>query len=78
MGDEWNSYRGLLDWRANPREFEVFKMIAEGYGSRQIADELKMSIKTVETHRGHIRKKLQLGSTFELVRYARDWVATEK
>lgn len=59
-------------------EFEVFKMVAEGFGTRQIADSLKISIKTVESHRGHMRKKLRLGTTFELVQYARDWAAAAK
>lgn len=55
-------------------EFEVFKMVAEGLGTRQIADGLKISVKTVESHRGHIRKKLRLAHAFELVQYARDWL----
>jgi DNA-binding NarL/FixJ family response regulator len=59
------------------RELEIFRMIGDGYGTRQIADELKLSIKTVETHREHIREKMHLGSTFDLVQRAIHWVHHE-
>ena len=59
------------------REFEIFRLIGEGYGSRQIADELNVSIKTVETHRENIREKLNLDSTFELVQHAIHWIHHE-
>jgi DNA-binding NarL/FixJ family response regulator len=59
------------------REFEIFQLIGEGYGTRQIADEIHLSIKTVETHREHIREKLNLNSTFELVQHAIHWIHAE-
>jgi len=59
------------------REFEIFQLIGEGYGTRQIADEIHVSIKTVETHREHIREKLNLNSTFELVQHAIHWIHNE-
>jgi DNA-binding NarL/FixJ family response regulator len=58
------------------RELEVFQLIAKGYGTRQIADALHVSIKTVETHREHIREKLRVETTFELVQYALAWAQT--
>jgi len=67
----------LVD-RLGSREFEVFRLIGKSYGARQIADELKISIKTVEAHRGHIRAKLNLQTTFELIQYARDWSISEQ
>lgn len=67
-----NKPSSLVD-RLGVREFEVFRLIGKGYGTRQIADELEISIKTVEAHRIHIREKLNLSNTFELVQYAREW-----
>lgn len=59
------------------REFEVFQFIGKGYGTRQIADELHLSMKTVESHREHIRKKMRLENSFELVQYAISWTQAE-
>lgn len=52
------------------REVEVLRMIALGHTNSEIADELYLSVRTVETHRAHIQQKLGLGSRSELVRYA--------
>ena len=52
------------------REVEVLRMIALGHTNSEIADELYLSVRTVETHRAHIQQKLRLGSRSELVRYA--------
>ncbi len=54
-----------------PRETEILKLIVEGYTNRQIGEELSISIRTVEGHRGNISDKLGLHSRLELVRYAR-------
>jgi two-component system response regulator NreC len=54
-----------------PRETEILKLIAEGYTNRQIGEQLTISIRTVEGHRGNITDKLGLHSRLELVRYAR-------
>ncbi len=56
------------------RELEVFQLLGRGYGTRQIAEGLHMSMKTVETHRQHIKRKLKLKNTFELVQQAIDWI----
>ncbi|MBN1932561.1 MAG: response regulator transcription factor [Desulfobacterales bacterium] len=53
-----------------PREQEIMRMLAEGLPSKEIADKLFISPKTVENHRANIMKKLSLHSTMELVRYA--------
>jgi DNA-binding NarL/FixJ family response regulator len=53
-----------------PREREVLQLMAEGKSSRQIADHLIISIKTVETHRMQIMHKLQIFSVAELTKYA--------
>jgi len=60
------------------REFEVFQLLGQGQGTRQIAKHLNISIKTVEVHRANIRKKLELTSGGELVRYAIRWNEAEK
>jgi two-component system response regulator NreC len=52
------------------REVEVLRMIALGYTNAQVADELFLSVRTVETHRAHIQQKLRLTDRSELVRYA--------
>ncbi len=52
------------------RELEVFRLIGEGRGTRQIAEKLHLSIKTVETYQAHIKDKLSLHSGRELVQHA--------
>jgi DNA-binding NarL/FixJ family response regulator len=60
------------------RELEVFRLIGEGHGTRQIAEELHLSIKTVETYQAHIKEKLSLRSSRELMQHAIQWNMTEK
>src|SRR6202167_5838791 len=52
------------------RELEVFRLIGEGSSTRQIAEKLHLSIKTVETYQAHIKKKLSLRTGRELVQHA--------
>lgn len=52
------------------REREVLRLVAEGKTNRQIADALFVSIKTIQTHRDHIMKKLHMHDRTELVKYA--------
>jgi DNA-binding NarL/FixJ family response regulator len=59
------------------REFEVFELIGQGKGSLQIARQLCLSPKTVDAHRGNIKKKLKLAKGAELVRTAVRWVESE-
>ena len=56
--------------RLSDREFEVFQLIGQGQGTREIAQGLRLSIKTIEVHRANIKKKLELKSGADLVRYA--------
>jgi len=60
------------------RELEVFRMIGEGRGTREIAEELHLSIKTVETYQAHIKEKLALRSGRELIQHAIQWKINEK
>ncbi len=52
------------------REVEVLKLIASGFSNSQIAEQLFISVRTVDAHRNHIMQKLELSSTAELVKYA--------
>ncbi|HET9735990.1 MAG TPA: response regulator transcription factor [Burkholderiales bacterium] len=56
--------------RLSDREFEVFKQLAGGASPTEIARRLKLSVKTVSTHKTRIQEKLGIASTAELVRYA--------
>ena len=59
------------------RELEVFGMIGRGRSTRQIADALHLSPKTVDSYRAHIKEKLGLANATELVRHAVQWVEEE-
>jgi DNA-binding NarL/FixJ family response regulator len=63
--------------RLSDRELEVYRLIGQGRGTRQIADELHLSMSTVETYRTHIKEKLHLSSAPELVRRAVEWVHSQ-
>ena len=60
------------------RELEVFRLIGDGCSTRQIAEKLHLSIKTVETYQAHIKDKLSLHSGRELVQHAIQASITEK
>ena len=60
------------------RELEVFRLIGEGHGTRQIAEALHLSVKTVESYQAHIKEKLSLRSARELVQHAIEWTVREK
>lgn len=55
------------------RELEVLELLGEGRTTRQIAQQLHLSISTVETHRAHLKEKLNLTSGSELIRAAVEW-----
>src|SRR5271166_5849244 len=59
------------------RELEVFRLIGEGHSTRKIADELHLSVKTVESYQAHIKDKLSLKSGRELVQRAIQWTIDE-
>lgn len=55
------------------REQKVISLLASGYSNKQMADELNISVRTVETHRRNIKTKLNIHNTPDLVRYALDF-----
>ncbi len=64
--------------RLSDRELEVFRLIGEGRGTREIAESLHLSIKTIETYRAHIKEKLSIRSAAELARAAVNWVESDR
>jgi DNA-binding NarL/FixJ family response regulator len=59
--------------RLSARELQVISLIGMGLGTREIADRLSLSVKTVETHRLTIKRKLSLDTNAQLVQYAIKW-----
>ena len=60
------------------REFEVFRLLGQGLTTREIGQQLRLSTKTVETHRLHVREKLGLKTGPALIKYAVRWAATRE
>jgi DNA-binding NarL/FixJ family response regulator len=56
------------------REFEIFQLIGQGQATKAIAEQLHVSVKTVEVHRVNIKEKLKLGTAPELIRFAVRWI----
>lgn len=63
--------------RLTDREMEVYELIGRAKGSREIAEQLHISIRTVDAHRAHLKEKLGLKDSNSLVRHAVRWVETE-
>lgn len=63
--------------RLTDREFEILQLIGQGKDSHAIAEQLHLSFKTVDAHRGHIKEKLELSSGTELICYAARWMETQ-
>jgi len=65
---------GLPVDKLSDRELEVLQLMGHGHGTRKMADKLHLSIKTIETHRAHIKKKLGFKSAEEMMKFAGEWV----
>ncbi len=63
--------------KLSDRELEIFRRIGQGHKTGEIADELSLSVKTVETYREQIKQKLLLENASELIRYAIEWVRSQ-
>lgn len=59
-----------------PREEELLRLIAQGYSNKEISNELKIAVKTVESHKANLMQKLELKTRTDIVRYAvrRGWL----
>jgi DNA-binding NarL/FixJ family response regulator len=63
--------------RLSDRELEVIQLIGKGLSTREIAGNLNLSVKTIESHRAHIKEKLNLRNATELVQFSVQWVEQE-
>ena len=59
------------------REMEVLQLLGNGFGTRAIASQLKLSVKTIDSYREHLKLKLGLKSGADLVRYAIQWMKSQ-
>lgn len=64
--------------KLSDRELEVLNLMGRGFGAQDIANELHLSVKTIETHRAHIKEKLGFTDSKEMVRFAIEWVAQQQ
>jgi DNA-binding NarL/FixJ family response regulator len=64
--------------RLSNRELQVFRLIGQGRGTQQIAEELGLSTKTIDTYREHIKQKLDLADAGALREYAIRWAQSDK
>lgn len=67
-----------LPTRLSNRELEVFEYIGQGLSTRQIAEQLHLSVKTIETHRESIKQKLNIQTSSELTCHAVQWVLEQQ
>jgi DNA-binding NarL/FixJ family response regulator len=63
--------------KLSDREFEVFRLLGNGKSTKEVAQALHLSTKTVDVHRGHIKEKLQLKNATSLLHQAVRWVETQ-
>lgn len=73
VGRSESSKRSPIE-RFSDRELEVFRKIGRGAATKDIAAELHLSVKTIETYCAHVKEKLRLRSQRELVQYAIQWI----
>jgi DNA-binding NarL/FixJ family response regulator len=72
------SLRGATVASLSDRELEVFQLIGRGFGTKSIAEQLKLSVKTVEAHKANIKGKLGVRSAPELQRLAVTWTESRE
>jgi two-component system response regulator NreC len=72
LGARLASDAGIEPDGLSTRELEILRLIAFGHTNTEIAEQLFLSVRTVESHRAHVQQKLQLSKRSELVRYALD------
>ena len=77
VGGRRDDDRRSID-RLSEREFQVFELIGQGFNTRQVAEKLSLSVKTVDAHRENIKGKLRLKNATELLKTAIQWVQFER
>jgi DNA-binding NarL/FixJ family response regulator len=75
LGQDRSKANDRLLGSLTDREFEVFQLIGQGMPTNEISQRLNLSIKTIGTHRVHIKEKLHLQTATALVKYAVRWTA---
>lgn len=75
-GEKSGSSQGSIG-NLTDRELQVFQLLGSGIATKDIAERLHLSAKTVETHRENIKHKLKLSGAAELIRYATNWVGSQ-
>jgi DNA-binding NarL/FixJ family response regulator len=63
--------------KLSDREMEVFQLLGNGYGTREIANLLNLSVKTIDSYREHLKEKLGLPTGNDLVRHAIQWTKSQ-
>lgn len=63
--------------KLSDREFEVFQLLGNGHSTKEVAEILRLSPKTIDVHRSHIKEKLQLKDAASLIHHAVRWVETQ-
>jgi DNA-binding NarL/FixJ family response regulator len=63
--------------KLSDREMEVFQLLGNGYGTREIANLLNLSVKTIDSYREHLKEKLNVGTSGDLVRHAIQWMKSQ-
>ena len=64
--------RGAAPYGRTPRETEVLALLAQGYMNPEVAQQLVLSVRTVETHRANIQRKTGISTRAELIAYAKE------
>jgi DNA-binding CsgD family transcriptional regulator len=64
--------------KLSDRELEVLQLFGRSKSTREIADILHLSVKTIETHRAHIKEKLGFKDADEMVKFAVEWITAEE
>jgi len=64
--------------KLSDREFEVFELIGQGLQTKEIAQRLHLSVKTIDSHRDHIKGKLEIDNATDLLKYAIQWTQFER
>jgi len=75
-GEKSRSPQGSIG-NLTDRELQVFQLLGTGIDTKNVADKLHLSIKTVETHRENIKHKLKLYNAAELIHHATNWVSSQ-
>jgi DNA-binding NarL/FixJ family response regulator len=75
-GDKAGTTKTLIE-NLSDREFEIFRLIGEGLKASQIAKQLHLSTKTIETYRSRIKEKLDLPNAAELLQYSIKWAKSQ-